>query len=117
MSIRSSSVSRSPSRPDVSMQVCRPSSLQRRKIRVTNGRCTIGSPPEIVMPPLLIFSTLRVLADLPASRATTVTGWPLCLCQVSGLWQYWQRSRQPVRKATKRMPGPSTVLPTSYECT
>ena len=43
----------------------------------------------------------------------TVTGWPLCLCQVSGLWQYWQRNRQPVRKATNRNPGPSTVLPTS----
>ena len=97
----------------MSRQVCRPSSLQRRKIRVTNGRCTIGSPPDSVMPPLLILSTLRVLADLLHRLRDTVTGWPLRLCQVSGLWQYWQRSRQPVRKATKRRPGPSTVLPTS----
>ena len=98
------------------MQVCSPSSLQRRKIRVTNGRCTIGSPPESVMPPLLILSTCAYLPICRIARET-VTGWPLYLCQVSGLWQYWQRSRQPVRKATKRMPGPSTVLPTSYECT
>ena len=68
------------------------------------------------MPPPLIFSTFAYLPITSIARAT-VTGWPLRLCQVSGLWQYWQRSRQPLRKATKRRPGPSTVLPTSYECT
>ena len=68
------------------------------------------------MPPLLILSTCAYLPICCIAR-DTVTGWPLCLCQVSGLWQYWQRSRQPVRKPTKRRPGPSTVLPTSYECT
>ena len=98
------------------MQVCSPSSLQRRKIRSTNGFCTIGSPPDSVMPPLLILSTCAYLPICCIAR-DTVTGRPLCLCQVSGLWQYWQRSRQPVRKPTKRRPGPSTVLPTSYECT
>jgi hypothetical protein len=81
-----------------------------------NGRCTIGSPPDRVIPPLLIFSTLAYL-PIVVIAFETVTGWPLRLCQVSGLWQYWQRSRQPVRKATKRRPGPSTVLPTSYEWT
>ena len=115
MSCNSWSLNRSPSRPAVSIAVCSPSALQRRKICVTNAFCTIGSPPESVTPPLI----LRTLAYLPIWRIAreTGTGWPLCLCQVSGLWQNLQRSGQPVRNATKRMPGPSTVVPTSYECT
>ncbi len=92
MSISSESVNVSPSRPDVSMQVCRPSSLQRRKIRTTNGRCSIGSPPESVTPPLLILSTCAYLPICCIAR-DTVTGWPLYLCHVSGLWQYWQRKQ------------------------
>ena len=116
MSCNSASVKRSPSRPDVSIAVCIPRALQRRKICVTNFRCTIGSPPESVIPPPLSLSTL---VYLPICRIAceTGTGWPFRLCQVSGLWQNWQRRRQPVRKPTKRKPGPSTVLPTSYECT
>ena len=84
MSIKSWSVILSPRRPEVSMHVCSPSSLQRRKIRVTNGRCSIGSPPEIVMPPLAILSTCAYLPICRIARET-VTGWPLYLCQVSGL--------------------------------
>ncbi len=34
---------------------------------------------------------------------------PSFTCQVSGLWQYWQRKWHPVRKPTNRMPGPSSV--------
>ena len=84
MSISSWSVKRSPSRPDVSMQVWSPSSLQRRKMRSANGFCTIGSPPDRVMPPLLILSTCTYLPICCIAR-DTVTGRPLCLCQVSGL--------------------------------
>ena len=39
------------------------------------------------------------------------------MCQVSGLWQYRQRSGQPERKSTKRVPGPSTPVETSQEWT
>ena len=60
------------------MQVCRPSSLQRRKIRVANGRCTIGSPPDSVMPPLLILSTWAYLPICCIARET-VTGMAVVL--------------------------------------
>ena len=64
------------------------------------------------MPPLLILSTCAYLPICCIAR-DTLNGLPLRLCQVSGLWQYWHRSKQPVRKATNRKPGPSTVLPSS----
>ena len=66
----SRSVIFSPRRPAVSRQVCSPSSLQRRKIRAMNGRCTIGSPPDRVIPPLLIFSTLAYLPIVVIARDT-----------------------------------------------
>ena len=33
--------------------------------------------------------------------------------QVSGLWQYWQRRKQPDMNSISRTPGPSTVDPVS----
>ena len=90
--------------------------LQRRKMRVANSVCTIGSPPESVMPPLLILSTWACL-PITCIAWATLNGLPFRLCQVSGLWQYWHRSRQPVRNATNRRPGPSTVLPSWAEWT
>src|SRR6266481_8771016 len=92
-SISCSSVSRSPSRPQVSRQVCRPSSLQRRSTRVVKRVCNTGSPPESVMPPLLSFSAC---AYLPITFIvwSTLYGLPFWRCQVSGLWQYWHRIRR-----------------------
>ena len=64
MSISSWSVKRSPSRPDVSMQVCSPSSLQRRKIRSherpLHHRLAAGERDAA----LADLEHLRVLADL-----------------------------------------------------
>ena len=88
------------------MQVCSPSSLQRRKMRVDerplHHRLAAGERDAA----LADLEHLRVLADLPHRARRRVTGWPLCLCQVSGLWQYWQRSRQPVRKSDEADAGP-----------
>ena len=36
---------------------------------------------------------------------------------VSGLWQYRQRSGQPARNTVIRVPGPSTAVTSSHECT
>src|SRR5436190_22391852 len=44
-----------------------------------------------------------------------VTGRPLVIVQVSGLWQYRQRHMQPLVQATTRTPGPSTADPVVNE--
>ena len=45
-----------------------------------------------------------------------VTGIPLLIVQVSGLWQYKHRIMQPVVHATTLTPGPSSVEPVVKEC-
>ena len=58
----------------------------------------------------------RSIGAKSASRRTACassTRVPSLRCQVSGLWQYWQRSRQPDMKSVMRTPGPSTVEPVS----
>src|SRR6188472_347547 len=45
-----------------------------------------------------------------------VTGMPLRMDHVSGLWQYRQRHMHPAVHATTRMPGPSTADPVVKEC-
>ena len=50
------------------------------------------------------------------TNASGVICWPPWACQVSGLWQYWQRSAQPCKNTTVRIPGPSTVPMDSIEC-
>ena len=46
-----------------------------------------------------------------------VVGMPSRIFQVSGFWQYWQRSAQPDRKTVSRVPGPSTAVTSSQEWT
>ena len=55
---------------------------------------------------------------LAASRtiASAEVRRPSRVYRVSGLWQYRQRSGQPARNATKRVPGPSTPVDVSQEC-
>ena len=99
----------------MSIAVCRPSDLAAARMRRENAGCTSGSPPEMVSPP---FSARSAGAKCP-SRVTTrssVTRTPCFSFQVSGLWQYWQRSGQPERKSVTRIPGPSRREPVSYEC-
>ena len=42
---------------------------------------------------------------------------PSRIRHVSGFWQYWQRSGHPFRKSVSRVPGPSTEVTSSHECT
>jgi hypothetical protein len=77
--------------------------------------CISGSPPLRVKPPAMTFRPVAVLPNSSAARAR-VTGSPLLIVQVSGLWQYRQRHMQPVVHATTRTPGPSTAEPVVKEC-
>ena len=49
----------------------------------------------------------------PPDRMREVDRVPSLRCQVSGLWQYWQRRKQPDMNSINRTPGPSTVEPVS----
>src|SRR5579859_1269678 len=50
-----------------------------------------------------------------ATSAADSIGVPSRIPQVSGLWQYWQRSGQPWVNTTNRVPGPSTPVDRSQE--
>src|SRR4051812_43376290 len=69
----------------------------------------------MVRPPDMILSPWRYLRSSSVAFAS-LTGMPLVIVQVSGLWQYWQRHMQPAVHATTRTPGPSTVAPVVNEC-
>ena len=83
---------------------------------VTNGRWISGSPPESVTPPCMTLSAAarRAIRSVSSSR---VVSRPSRICQVSGLWQYRQRRTQPDRNTVRRVPGPSTPVTSSQECT
>src|SRR5262245_30165123 len=76
--------------------------------------CISGSPPLSVKPPPITFRPRRYFPSSAAAWAM-VTGIPLVMVQVSGLWQYWHRHMQPVVHATTRTPGPSTADPVVNE--
>jgi len=82
------------------------------KMRRENAGCTSGSPPERVSPP---FSERSAGAKCPSRVMMRSSGMrvPCFSFQVSGLWQYWQRSGQPDRKSVTRTPGPSRCEPVS----
>src|SRR3954470_9994745 len=67
------------------------------------------NPPDIAVKPWRYFLSSSV------ARAI-VTGRPLVIVHVSGLWQYRHRHMQPVVQATTRTPGPSTADPVVNEC-
>lgn len=46
-----------------------------------------------------------------------MTSCPSFIAKVSGLWQYRQRSGQPFTNVVSRVPGPSTAVTSSQECT
>ena len=52
-----------------------------------------------------------------SSTAAALIRRPFRPDQVSGLWQYTQRSGQPAVNTTNRVPGPSTPVDRSQECT
>src|SRR4051812_24469925 len=81
---------------------------------ITKRSCISGSPPLMVNPPFIVFSAKRYFFSSSVARAT-VTGSPLVIVQVSGLWQYWHRHMHPLVQATTRMPGPSTAEPVVNE--
>src|SRR5215207_1956686 len=81
---------------------------------MTNRRCISGSPPLTVKPPPITWRPCRYLPSC-SSACPALTGMPLRIVQVSGLWQYRQRHMQPVVHATTRTPGPSTAEPVVYE--
>ncbi len=62
----------------------------------------------------MICSPDRYFLSSSVARAT-VTGIPLVIVQVSGLWQYWQRHMHPDVHTTTRTPGPSTADPVVKE--
>src|SRR5436190_377922 len=76
--------------------------------------CISGSPPLSVKPPLMTFRPCLYLRSSVAALST-VTGRPLPIVHVSGLWQYWHRHMHPAVHATTRTPGPSTVAPVVNE--
>ncbi len=49
------------------------------------------------------------------SSSVSDTGAPSFMRNVSGLWQYRQRSGQPLRNTVMRVPGPSTAVTSSQE--
>ena len=110
------SSARAPRKPEVSSAVCSPRSWQRRSTSPVNAGCSSGSPPLIVTPPPATVMNRRYF-PISASSSSTVRCWPLRRYQVSGLWQYRQRSGQPARNATNRVPGPSTPVDRSQEWT
>ena len=83
---RSSSVSRSPRKPLVSSVVWTPSFCTAAHSLSTKRCCINGSPPLIVSPPFMVLQAVSVLADHLHARVK-VTGIPLVIFQVSGLWQ------------------------------
>src|SRR5262245_61898175 len=81
----------------------------------TTKRCCIsGSPPLIVKPPDITFRPCRYFLS-SAVACATVTGMPLLMVHVSGLWQYKHRHMHPAVHATTRTPGPSTADPVVNE--
>ncbi len=52
----------------------------------TNRCCMSGSPPLIVKPPFMALRPWRYLPSCSVALAT-VTGMPLLIAHVSGLWQ------------------------------
>src|SRR6185436_9109732 len=85
------------------------------KRRAAKRCCIRGSPPLSVNPPAITLSPERYFRSSSAAREM-VTGIPLPMAHVSGLWQYRQRHMQPAVHATTRTPGPSTVAPVVNEC-
>lgn len=73
-----------------------------------------GSPPLIVTPPPAALMKVRYFS-ISAITSSTVADLPSRMCQVSGFWQYRQRSGQPLVNSTNRVPGPSTPVETSQE--
>ena len=73
-----------------------------------------GSPPLTVKPPDMILRPTRYFFSSSVAVAI-VTGMPLVIVHVSGLWQYRHRHMHPVVHATTRTPGPSTVDPVVNE--
>src|SRR4051794_18926743 len=70
----------------------------------------------MVTPPPLILS----VRSYRWTRVITSPSWVSCPppdVQVSGFLQYKQRSGQPAVNRAKRVPGPSTPIETSQECT
>ena len=78
--------------------------LQQR-LAAADGHAAAGHPEEPAVPPTSSMTSSRCVAR-PSRR-----------CQVSGFWQYRQRSGQPERNSTKRVPGPSTPVEMSQEWT
>ena len=76
----------------------------------------MDSPPEKVMPPF-VASNRSLYRSILTTMASRYTGLPSRIFQVSGFWQYWQRSGQPLRNTVMRVPGPSTDVLMSQECT
>src|SRR5262245_13922582 len=97
------------------MVLCMPICFEAASSFIANRSCISGSPPLSVNPPAM---ALRPWRYLPSSAAAfvTLTGMPLRIVHVSGLWQYWQRHMHPVVHATTRTPGPSTAEPVVNEC-
>src|SRR5690554_3496956 len=52
-----------------------------------------------------------------ATSASCSTALPSRIFHVSGLWQYRHRKGQPFMKTVRRVPGPSTAVTSSHECT
>ena len=96
--------------------VCTPIAFAPRRSRATNAGCISGSPPEIVRPPPVAANTVRYRATR-ARISSAVTSVPRRICIVSGLWQYRHCSGQPARNTVSRVPGPSTAVTSSQECT
>ena len=81
-----------------------------------NAGCSSGSPPETVSPPPAAPMNRRY-RPARASTSAALIRRPVRPNQVSGLWQYTQRSGQPAVNTTNRVPGPSTPVEMSQECT
>ena len=92
--------------PEVSRQVLILFWWQSEKISFAKSGCSKGSPPERVMPPLLLKYSLNLSILLTISCAEI--SFPF-LSQVSGLWQQQHLKLHPWRKTTYLTPGPSTV--------
>ena len=96
------------------MHVCTPISLAPMRMRFANWGCMRTSPPDSVMPPFVVRKMRRYRA-MRESNSVSETGAPSFMRKVSGLWQYRQRSGQPLRKTVIRVPGPSTAVTSSHE--
>ena len=73
------------------------------------------SSARSISPPPVARNTPRYRATF-FSSSSAVMSVPRRISSVSGLWQYRQRNGQPARNTVSRVPGPSTAVTSSHEC-